>query len=180
MVHQPGGDVAQRIGVAGDNLPHRAVGILDQRRGGDFVLTHDQVLEGFPGAGAFFPGDQVDGMGRQSQGTPVFHGPAEDLANLRQADGGQGIGGVDDDRNTVISDGNFDQFLFFAQQLPGRGPQIGGAMGGGIDTGTGTAPLNINAGLGMTVHINLRQFFRKGLDRGGTGDAQRPAGGLRR
>ena len=114
LIHQPGGDVAQRIGVAGDNLPHRAVGILDQRRGGDFLLAHDQVLEGLPGAGAFFPGNQVDVMGRQSQGTPVFHGPAEDLPNLRQADRGQGIAGVDDDRNAVISDGNLYEFLFFA------------------------------------------------------------------
>ena len=177
VIHQAGGDVAHGVGVAGDNLPHRAVGVLDQGGGGDFLLAHDQVFEGLPGAGALFPGDQVDGMGRQLQDAPVGHGPAEDLPDLRQGDGGQGIAGVDDHRDAVKGDGDLHQFFFRSQQLPGRGPQVGGPLGGGIDAGAGAAALHIDADPGVPVHVDLRQFFREGLHRGGAGDAQGAAGG---
>jgi hypothetical protein len=117
-------------------------------------------------------------MGRQPQGAPVGLGPAEDLLNLRQGNGGQGIRRVDDHRDTVKGDGNLHQFFFLAQQLPGRGPQVGGPLGGGVDTGAGAAPLHIDADRGMLVHIDLGQFFRERLHRSGAGDAQGTAGGF--
>jgi hypothetical protein len=63
---------------------------------------------------------------------------------------------VDDDRNAIKSYGNLYQLFFFAQQFSGRGPQIRGPMGGGIDASAGTASLHIDSGLGVTVHIDFR------------------------
>ncbi len=142
-------------------------------------MAHRHMFKGLPGARAFLPGDEVDGMGRQSETPPIGIFAAEDAPDFIHRDTGQGIAGMDDDGDAVIGDGNLRQVLLLGHQLTGRGPQVRGALGRGIDAGAGPPALDVDADLGLGMHINLRQFFGKRLHRSGAGDAQRTAGDLR-
>ncbi|MEJ2070172.1 MAG: hypothetical protein P8X58_07160 [Syntrophobacterales bacterium] len=153
-IHQTHGDVPYGIRVVGHDFPDRAVGILYQGLRGDFRLfPHDQLFEGVSGAGTFFPGNDVDGMGLELKGFPIGNFPLEDLANLPQAEVSQGVLFMHDDGDAVISDGKFLQALFLLHQFPGGSPQIGGALLSGIDPCTGPTALDVDASLGVLTHI---------------------------
>jgi hypothetical protein len=79
---------------------------------------------------------------------------------------------MDNDGDAVVGDGYFQEIFFLGHKFPGGGPQVGGALPGGKDSGAGTAALNVDECPGVMAHVLLGQFFGKGLHRGGAGNAQ--------
>ena len=62
IVDHPKRNIADGLGIVGDNFPDRPVGILDQGLVGNLFFSHDQMFKGIPGPRAFLPGDEMNGF----------------------------------------------------------------------------------------------------------------------